>query len=115
MKGNIAGLAYVEGTEISVAYNAFMKGSNVSVYNLAFGQKFGDAGVFGINIQSMNFGEITITDDDHPQGGIGTYKPSFFNAQVGFAKEFSHSIHAGIGAYFRIGADHQCPCQRRCL
>lgn len=48
----------------------------------------------------MNFGEITITDDNNPQGGVGTYKPSFFNAQVGFAKEFSRSIHAGVGMTF---------------
>jgi len=100
MKGNIAGLAYVEGTEIGVAYNIYLKGTKVNVYNLAFGQRFGDAGVLGINIQSMNFGDIVLTDDDHPQGGIGTYSPSFFNAQVGFAKEFSHSIHAGIGVTF---------------
>lgn len=100
MKGNIAGLAFVNGTDIGASYNIFMKGSNVNVYNLAFGQKFGDFGVLGVNIQSMNFGEITITDYDNPQGGIGTYKPSFFNAQVGFAKEFSHSIHAGVGVTF---------------
>lgn len=97
MKGNIAGLAYAKGTEVGVAYNAYLKGANVNVFNLGFGQSFGDAGVLGINIQSMNFGEITISDYDHPQGGIGTYKPSFFNLQVGYAKEFSRAIHAGVG------------------
>ena len=100
MKGNIAGLAYLDGTEIGLAYNIYLKGANVNVLNLAIGQKFGDAGVVGINIQSMSFGDITITDADHPQGGIGTYKPSFFNVQLGYAKEFSRAIHAGIGLTF---------------
>ncbi len=100
MKGNIAGLAYAEGTEIGVAYNVYLKGTDVSVYNLAFGQRFGNAGVLGVNIQAMNFGQITITDDNNPGGSGGTYSPSFFNAQVGFAKEFSHSIHAGVGVTF---------------
>lgn len=100
MKGNIAGLAYLNGTEIGVAYNAYLKGANVNVLNLAIGQKFGDAGVVGVNIQSMSFGEIPITDAAHPQGGIGTYQPSFFNLQLGYAKEFSRAIHAGVGLTF---------------
>ncbi len=100
MKGNIAGLSFVEGTEIGVAYDVYLKGANVNVYNLAFGQRFGNAGVVGLSIQSMNFGEITITDYDHPTGGVGTYKPSFFNVQAGFAKDFSHAIHAGVGVTF---------------
>ena len=100
MKGSIAGLAFTTGTELGGSYNIFMKGSDVSVYNLAGAQKFGDFGVLGVNIQAMNFGEITITDYNNPQGGVGTYKPSFFNAQIGFAKEFSRSIHAGVGVTF---------------
>jgi hypothetical protein len=97
MKGNIAGLAYVEGTEIGLAYDVYLKGAKVNVYNLGFAQKLGGAGVLGVNIQSMGFGDIEITDFNHPTGGVGTYKPQFFNVQVGFAKEFSHSIHAGLG------------------
>jgi hypothetical protein len=97
MKGNIAGLAFVENTEISLAYDIYLKGANVNVYNLGFGQKLGNAGVIGVNIQSIGFGDIPITDFNHPTGGVGSYKPQFFNVQLGFAKEFSHSIHAGLG------------------
>lgn len=103
MKGNIAGLAYTNGTEIGVAYNIYLKGANVNVYNLSFAQNVGSKSspaVIGVNIQSMSFGEITITDYNHPTGGVGTYKPSFFNVQAGFAKEFSRQIHAGVGATF---------------
>lgn len=103
MRGNIAGLAYTNGTEFGAAYNLYLKGSNVNVYSFGFAQNFGKNGssnVLGINIQAMNFGEIDIKDDRNPQGGIGTFKPSFFNIQAGFAKEFSRAIHAGIGATF---------------
>lgn len=104
MKGNMAGLAYTEGTEIGVAYNIYLKGANVNVYNLSFAQNVGSKGgspaVIGVNIQSMGFGEIQITDYNHPQAGLGTYKPSFFNVQAGFAKEFSKAIHAGVGVVF---------------
>jgi hypothetical protein len=103
MRGNIAGLAYATGTEIGATYNVYLKGTDVSVYNLSFAQNFGNSGssnVLGINIQAMNFGEVPITTTNNPTGGIGSYKPSFFNIQAGFAKEFSRAIHAGVGATF---------------
>jgi len=100
MKSNIGGLAYVDGTELGVSYSLFLRGSNVNVSNLALAQKLGDVGVLGVNIQSMGFGEIDITDVNHPEGGLGTFKPQFFNLQLGFAKTFSRSIHAGIAATF---------------
>lgn len=100
MKSNIGGLAFVEGTEVGVSYSLFLRGSNVSVSNLSLAQKLGDVGVLGVNIQAMGFGEIEIKDFNHPGGGLGTFKPQFFNLQVGFAKTFSRSIHAGVGATF---------------
>lgn len=96
MKTNIAGLAFVDRTDFGVSYSAYLRGSNINIYNLGFAQRLGSAGVVGLNIQSMDYGDITITDDKNPQGGIGSYKPAFYNFQLGFAKEFSHSIHAGV-------------------
>ena len=100
MKNNIAGLAYTEGTEIGFSYGLYLKGSNVGINNLGFAQKLGNLGVVGLNLQSVNYGEIDVTDWNNPDAGIGSYKPQFFNIQLGFAKEFSHSIHAGIGVTY---------------
>ncbi len=101
MKSNIAGLAFTEKFDVAASYNSYLKGSGVSVIDFALGANLGDAGVVGLNMQAVNFGEIQVTDYNHPYGGeIGTYKPSFFNVQLGYAKEFSHSIHAGVAATF---------------
>lgn len=100
LKTNIAGLAFVDKTEIGVSYTDYLSGSKVSVNNLGFAQKLGNAGVIGVNIMAMSFGEITVTDDNNPEGGVGTYTPQFFNFQVGFAKDFSKAIHAGVAATF---------------
>lgn len=97
MKGNIAGLAFVQNTEIGVAHNMYLRGSKVGINNLGIAQKLGEIGVIGLNIQSVSFGEIDITNFNNPSGGIGSYTPQFFNLQLGFAKEFSRGIHAGIG------------------
>jgi hypothetical protein len=99
MKSNIAGLSYVEGTEVGMAHSIYLRGSNVTVSNLGIAQKIKNVGVLGLNIMSMGFGEITITEYNNPEG-VGTFKPQFLNFQLGFSKEFSNSIRAGVAATF---------------
>ena len=98
MKVNIAGLSYVKNTEVGLAHSIYLRGSDVSVNNIGLAQNIGDFGVLGLNIMSMSFSEITITETNNPEGNQGTYKPQFLTFQLGFAKEFSNSIRAGIGA-----------------
>jgi len=101
LKTNIAGLAFVNKVELGGSYSLFLKGSNISVNNLGFAQKLGkNSGTLGVNIMALSMGEITITDYDNPEGTSGSYRPQFFNMQLGYAKSFSKSIHAGIGATF---------------
>lgn len=99
-KTNIAGLSFVNKTELGVGYSRYLSGSGVSINNLGIAQKLGSAGVVGLNIMSVSFGEINITDYNNPEGQIGTYTPQFFNLMLGYAKDFSEKIHAGIGATF---------------
>ncbi|MBS1588310.1 MAG: PorV/PorQ family protein [Bacteroidetes bacterium] len=101
MKNNIAGLAYVQNTEVGLAHSIYLRGSNVSVNNLGMAQKVGNAGVIGFNIMSMSFGNIPITTTEDPEGkNSGSYNPQFLTFQLGYAKEFSNSIRAGLGATF---------------
>lgn len=100
MKTNIAGLAYVEKTELGVSHTRYLSGANVSINNLGFAQKLGNAGAVGVNVMAMSFGEIPILTYENPEDGVGDYKPQFFNFNVGYAKEFSNSIRAGVGATF---------------
>lgn len=100
MKSNIAGLSLTDNFEAGLSYSMFLRGSNVSIINGGIAFKAGNVGAFGFNIMSMNFGDITITDVNNPEGGIGTYKPQFLNISLGFAKEFSNNVHAGVGATF---------------
>lgn len=100
MRVNIAGLAKTEKMEIGIAYQRYLSGSGVGVTNGSLALALGNAGVFGVNIHSMNFGELTQTNYNNPDGGIGTFQPQFYNITLGFAKEFSNSIHAGVSATF---------------
>ncbi len=99
MKNNIAGLAQDSSTEFGVSHGIYLTGTNISINNIAVAQKLGDAGVIGINIMSMSFGDIPITDYYNPEG-FGSYHPQFLNIQLGFAKQFSTHINAGFAATF---------------
>ncbi len=99
MKLNIAGLAQDSSTEIGLSHGVYLTGSNININNLAVAQKVGDIGVVGVNVMSMSFGDIPTTDFYNPQG-VGTYHPQFLNVQLGFAKQFSTHINAGVSATY---------------
>ena len=99
MKNNIAGLASVEKTDVGISHGVYLTGTSVNINDIGIAQKVGSAGVIGLNVMSMGFGDIPITDYYNPQG-YGTYHPQFLNVELGFAKQFSNSIRAGIGATY---------------
>ncbi|RYD52160.1 MAG: PorV/PorQ family protein [Sphingobacteriales bacterium] len=100
MRINIAGLASTSRTEIGGSYNRFFNSADISATNAGIAQRLGNAGVLGVNLFSMNYGEIPITTVNNPAGNVGMYRPSFLNITVGFAREFSNSIKAGASVTF---------------
>ena len=68
---NVAGLAYTEKTEVLFANTQWLVGSGVMINSFGLSQKIGDAGVIGLGVMNMSFGEIDITTADLPEGGIG--------------------------------------------
>jgi len=94
---NIAGTAFTTGTQLVFSYSNFLQGSGINVYSFGLSQKLGEnKGVLTAAVMSMNFGEIDITTTNSPEGGLGTFKPSFMNINLGYAKAFSNSIYGGI-------------------
>lgn len=93
---NIAGLAYVPGTEINLARTNWLVPSGIFINNFGFGQRISESGVLGLTVNSINFGDIQITTEDQPEGGLGTYRPQFVNLGFAYAHKFSSSISGGI-------------------
>jgi hypothetical protein len=93
---NIAGLAQVKKTEVAASYALWMQGSGVGVAHAGIAQGFKDVNAVAISIQALNLGTIERTTTANPEGGIGTYKPTFLNIGVSFAREFSNSISGGV-------------------
>lgn len=94
---NIAGLAFTRKTELLVNHKRYLVGSDVSVNSFGFAQKLGESGVLGVSVMSMKFGDIDITEVNLPEGGIGTFSPSYTTIDAGYSKKFSNSISGGLG------------------
>ena len=94
---NIAGLAFTPKTEIMFANTSWFAGSGINVQSFGLSQRVGETGVLGLSVQNMNFGDIGITTEDLPEGGIGTFAPKLTTINLGYAKEFSNSIYGGLG------------------
>lgn len=93
---NTGGLSFVKKTEVVASYTNWFTGAGVHVVNAGLAQKIGKANVIAVTVSSFNFGEIQRTTTTNPEGGVGTFKPSFFNIGLSYARNFSRSIHGGI-------------------
>ena len=93
---NVAGLAFTKRTDLVFSHTTYLKGSDINMFAFGFSQRIGDAGVIGMNVVSMSFGEINVTTPDSPEGGLGTFKPNLLNISLAYAKAFSNSIYGGI-------------------
>lgn len=100
MKTNVAGLSFVDRTDFGISHSIYMRSTRMSVNNIGIANNFGSSGVVGVNVQAINYGDIQITDYNNPMGGIGNFKPQFFNLQLAYAKSFSSRIHAGVAATY---------------
>lgn len=96
MNLNIAGLSFVEKTELNASYTSWLSGTDINIFNFGFAQKMGEAGVLGVTFTSVDFGEIDVTTVDLPDGGIGTFDPNYLNIGVAYSKQFSNSISGGL-------------------
>lgn len=93
---NIAGLAFVERNELAFANTRYMSGADIAVNSVGFATTVGDGAVLGLTVMTMGFGDIPITTEDLPEGGIGSFSPSFSNIGISYAKAFSNTIYGGI-------------------
>lgn len=100
MKLNVAGLAKAKGFEFGAVYNSYIENAGIGIVNAGFANRLGKKNVFGVNVMSINYGNIPITTVNQPEGGDGTFKPSFFNASIGYARNFTDNIDGGVNLTF---------------
>ena len=95
MFSNIAGMAFTRKTEVVFSHSNWLGGSGININNFGFTQHVGETGALGLNVMSLSAGSIPITTTDNPEGGLGTFNPSFINIGLSYAKGFSDNIYGG--------------------
>lgn len=101
MFGNVAGLAFVQNIEVAYSNTILYGGksglsSGASINTFGIGIRIFEAGVLGVYVMSMGFGDIPITTEISPELNTnGTFSPSYMNINVGYAHSFTRSIHGG--------------------
>ncbi|MBN4077685.1 hypothetical protein JYT25_00895, partial [bacterium AH-315-C20] len=93
---NIAGLAFTSKTQIRFDRSSWLGGSGININSAALAQRISASGVISIQVMAMSFGEIEITTVDIPEGGIGTFSPTYSNFSLGYAHKFTKSIYGGL-------------------
>ncbi len=93
---NVAGTAFTKKTELIFAHTNWLAGTGISINTFGLAQKVGESGVLSLAFMNMDFGEIDVTTVDLPEGGLGTFHPSYNIISLAYAKEFSNSIYGGL-------------------
>ncbi len=93
---NVAGLAHTRKTELQFARTAWLVGSDININTFGFSQRVGETGAIGLGIMALDAGDIPVTTESQPEGGLGTFSPLFLNIGLSYAKGFSDNIYGGV-------------------
>jgi hypothetical protein len=93
---NVAGTAYTRKTEAMFNRASWLQGSDIFINSFGLTQGVGETGTIGFGVVSINAGKIPITTEEQPEGGLGTYNPTFYNISLSYAKMFSDNIYGGV-------------------
>ncbi|MGX8712962.1 MAG: PorV/PorQ family protein [bacterium] len=102
MYNNVAGLAFINSIEVSYTNTILYGGksglsSGAAINTFGLGIRVFDAGVIGVYVMTMGFGDIPVTTENSPEIGTnGTFSPSYMNINVAYAHSFTRSIHGGV-------------------
>jgi len=93
---NVAGMAFVEQTEVSFTHTNYLSGADVGINSVGIAQRVGETSVLGISVNTMEFGDIRRTTTETPDGDGTFFNVNIVNLGISYAKAFSNSIYGGI-------------------
>jgi opacity protein-like surface antigen len=95
---NPAGLDVVPQTETMFSYISYLADINISYF--AIGTSLGDFGSIGLDLKSLDFGDIPVTTVQFPDGTGSTYSPTFLTLGLTYSKVLTDRI--SIGTNFKL-------------
>ena len=96
MRINVAGLARIRTTQVTVGHARYLQGTGINMNAIGLAQRIGENGTLGISLMALDFGDIPITTVNVPEGDGTTFSPSFFNIGLAYAHTFENKVSVGI-------------------
>ncbi len=93
---NVAGTAFTEGTEVAFSNTQWLVGADMAINAFGLTQSVGENGVLGLSLTSVNYGQIDITTENMPDGGLGTFAPNAVIITSSYAQKFTETIYGGV-------------------
>jgi opacity protein-like surface antigen len=90
---NPAGLDVYPQTEAMFSYVSYLADINVSYF--AVGTSLGDIGSIGLDLKTLDFGDIPVTTEQFPDGTGSTYSPTFLTLGFTYSKVLTDRISIG--------------------
>lgn len=96
MRLNVAGLARINKTEVVLSHTFYLRGTDIGMNALGLSQKIGKNSAFGIELMTLDFGDIPRTTTYQPEGTGATFSPRFVNIGLGFSHIFENKVSVGV-------------------
>lgn len=93
---NIAGTAFTRKTEMMFHRTNWFGGTGINLNAFGVTQGVGETGTLGFGVVTLNSGNIEMTTEEQPDGGLGYYQVSMMNINLSYAKKFSDAIYGGL-------------------
>jgi hypothetical protein len=96
---NPAGIAkYGGGMQFIASTMSYI--ADIDITNFGMLLNVGNLGTFGINMKSLDFGDIPITNSDNTEGTGNFYSPTYLTLGATYARQFSDRVQ--FGANFKL-------------
>jgi hypothetical protein len=87
------------GTNVLFTHTIWFSGSDIAVNTLGFSTAFDNGGTLALAVQAFDLGDIERTTIDNPDGGVGSYSPSFLNINIAYSREMvPDMIYVGLNS-----------------
>jgi hypothetical protein len=93
---NPAGLAASQRSEALFSYMSYIADINISYF--AVSAHLEDLGTFALSYKTLDFGKISVTTFEQPDGTGATYSPGFFTLGVSYARSITDRVTADRSA-----------------
>jgi len=80
-----------QGSASNMSYLA-----DIAVTNIGFLSNIGSLGTVGLNIKSLDFGDIAVTDADNTEGTGEFFSPAFMTLTANFSKRMTDRVNFGV-------------------